>query len=556
MASNTLKIRISLCNKTAEQFNADTSTVWLKGELLVETDTRKIKIGDGVNTYANLSYVNITPEEAQSLINATSHTHSNKSVLDATTASFTTALKNKLDGVATGAEVNVQSDWNVTDTGSDAFIKNKPTSMPASDVSAWAKAPKKPTYTATEVGADPSGSASNALNTAKEYTNTKINDLISGAPETLDTLKEVADAIEANKDVVTALNEAIGTKASASDLSTHTGNADIHVTAAKKTNWDAAYTHSQAAHAPSNAEKNTIISIKKNGTALTPDSNRAVNVTVPTKVSELTNDSGYKTTDNNTTYTLGVAANSATNGNAKIRLTAGGSGSGSQDLTVKGSGATNVTTDANGIIVVSSTDTKYTHPSFTARTEGLYKITVNSNGHVTAATAVSKEDITGLGIPAQDTTYNAAGSGLGLVKSGGDVTITNGVITVNDNSHAHTIANVTGLQTALDGKAATEHGTHVTFSTTVPKVAGTAAVGTATTVSRSDHVHPVQTTVSGNSGTTTKLKTARNISISGGATGTATSFDGSKDISIPITALNAMLLSIADGDTLIIDGTV
>ena len=39
---------------------------------------------------------------------------------------FTTALKDKLNGIATGAEANVQSDWNVTDTSSDAFIKNKP----------------------------------------------------------------------------------------------------------------------------------------------------------------------------------------------------------------------------------------------------------------------------------------------------------------------------------------------------------------------------------------------------------------------------------------------
>ena len=34
---------------------------------------------------------------------------------------------------------------------------------------------------------------------------------------------------------------------------------------------------------------------------------------------------------------------------------------------------------------------------------GLYKITTNSEGHVTAATAVAKSDITALGIPAQDT---------------------------------------------------------------------------------------------------------------------------------------------------------
>lgn len=34
--------------------------------------------------------------------------------------------KTKLDGIAYGAEVNVQSDWNVTDDTSDAFIRNKP----------------------------------------------------------------------------------------------------------------------------------------------------------------------------------------------------------------------------------------------------------------------------------------------------------------------------------------------------------------------------------------------------------------------------------------------
>lgn len=43
------------------------------------------------------------------------------------TNDFTTTLKNKLDGIASGAEVNVQSDWNVTNTSSDAYIKNKPT---------------------------------------------------------------------------------------------------------------------------------------------------------------------------------------------------------------------------------------------------------------------------------------------------------------------------------------------------------------------------------------------------------------------------------------------
>ena len=49
----------------------------------------------------------------------------------------------------------------------------------------------------------------------------------------------------------------------------------------------------------------------------------------------------------------------------------------------------------------------YTHPAHDAAPEGLYKVTVDALGHVTATTAVAKADITGLGIPAQDTTYTA-----------------------------------------------------------------------------------------------------------------------------------------------------
>lgn len=40
---------------------------------------------------------------------------------------YTTAEKNKLSGIATGAEVNVQADWNQTDNTADDYIKNKPT---------------------------------------------------------------------------------------------------------------------------------------------------------------------------------------------------------------------------------------------------------------------------------------------------------------------------------------------------------------------------------------------------------------------------------------------
>lgn len=39
---------------------------------------------------------------------------------------FTSALKTKLEGIAAGAEVNVQADWNESDSSSDAYIANKP----------------------------------------------------------------------------------------------------------------------------------------------------------------------------------------------------------------------------------------------------------------------------------------------------------------------------------------------------------------------------------------------------------------------------------------------
>lgn len=49
---------------------------------------------------------------------------------------------------------------------------------------------------------------------------------------------------------------------------------------------------------------------------------------------------------------------------------------------------------------------KYVHPTHTAKTSGLYKVTVDGSGHVSGTAAVAKSDITGLGIPGQDTTYS------------------------------------------------------------------------------------------------------------------------------------------------------
>lgn len=80
---------------------------------------------------------------------------------------------------------------------------------------------------------------------------------------------------------------------------------------------------------------------------------------------------------------------------------------------------------------------------------------------------------------------------------------------------------------------------NLSASTTLPKAPGAAAAGTETDFARGDHVHPLQTSVTGNAGTATKLQTARMIN--------GIAFDGSDDITVTVgTTLTATL---AAGET-------
>ena len=97
----------------------------------------------------------------------------------------------------------------------------------------------------------------NAKKLATEsYVNNKVSGLVDSAPETLDTLKELATALGNDPNFATTISNQIGNKVDKVDgkgLSTN------DLTDALKSNYDAAYTHSQSAHAPSNAQKNSDI---------------------------------------------------------------------------------------------------------------------------------------------------------------------------------------------------------------------------------------------------------------------------------------------------------
>lgn len=133
------------------------------------------------------------------------------------------------------------------------------------------------------------------------------------------------------------------------------------------------------------------------------------------------------------------------------------------------------------------TDTKYTHPGYTAKSSGLYKITVDGTGHVSATTAVTKSDITALGIPGQDTntTYSTGTSSTpGLAKlytgtgSATDGTMTQKAITDGLNSksgigHTHNYAGSSSAGGAADSAIKLNTSRNITIGNSTKSFDGT-----------------------------------------------------------------------------------
>ena len=107
----------------------------------------------------------------------------------------------------------------------------------------------------------------------------------------------------------------------------------------------------------------------------------------------------------------------------------------------------------------------------------------------------------------------------------------------------------------------TQQDNTVAKTTTTPKANGTAAIGSETKYAAGDHVHPLQTTISGNAGTATTLQTARTIdgvSFNGSANiihfGTSSSAASAKS-STGATSVSANTLSAGRVYLFVYDGT-
>jgi hypothetical protein len=191
------------------------------------------------------------------------------------------------------------------------------------------------------------------------------------------------------------IDSKLSSKADSTSLTAHTNNSDLHVTASNKTNWNAAYTHSQAAHAPSNAEvnQNAFSNVAIGDTTIAADTKTDTltfvagnNVTITPNA---TNDS-VTISATNTTYTHPTTA-----GNKHIP-SGGSSGQilkWSSDGTAvwgneSGGGEKIVTTTGTGESYIASVD------GITALTSGISFVMIP---HVTSAKTMPTLNVNGLG---------------------------------------------------------------------------------------------------------------------------------------------------------------
>lgn len=187
----------------------------------------------------------------------------------------------KLAGIQSGAEVNVQSDWNQSSSSADDYIKNKPTIPTVNNA----------TLTIQKNGSTVQTFTANASSnkTANIVVPTKTSDLT---------------------------NDGDGTNAFA------TVN---NIPAAQvNSDWNAASGVAQILNKPTiPTVNNATLTIQKNGTNVqtftaNSSTNKTANITVPTKVSELTNDSGYTTNTGTITAVQANGTSVATSGTANI----------------------------------------------------------------------------------------------------------------------------------------------------------------------------------------------------------------------------------------------
>ena len=210
---------------------------------------------------------------------------------------FTTTFKNKLNGIATGAEVNVQSDWNIADTSSDAFIKNKPaiptkTSDLTND-SGFITSAAVPTKTSDLT--NDSGFITNQVNNlANYYDQTAINSMFNALDVPTKTSELVNDSGFLTTIPIASASTLGGVKIGNGINVAADGTISAAISASPDWN-DITNKPTGVSYWTNDAGYITSADIPTKTSDLTNDSDFVTSADVPTKTSDLTNDSGFIT---------------------------------------------------------------------------------------------------------------------------------------------------------------------------------------------------------------------------------------------------------------------
>ena len=192
-------VEAELSKKAPMAHTHPTATTEASG-LMSSTDKSKLDgIAEGANNYVHPTAHNasmITESTTKRFVSDTEKaTWNAKASTSVATQSanglMASADKIKLDGIATGANNYVHPNNASTRHVTDTQIAN------------W---DAKETTTGSQAKAD------KALTDAKSYTDTKVASLVSSAPETLDTLQELADALGNDPNFATTVATQIGGK--------------------------------------------------------------------------------------------------------------------------------------------------------------------------------------------------------------------------------------------------------------------------------------------------------------------------------------------------------
>ena len=143
------------------------------------------------------------------------------------------------------------------------------------------------------------------------------------------------------------------------------------------------------------------------------------------------------------------------------------------------------------------------------------------------------------------TTAEGVLTNLGITATIAELNFVDGVTSsIQEQLNSKAAINHASADTSYGVGSATNYG-HVKAATDVPLIAsGTGSVGTDNGLyARADHVHPEQINITGNAASASKLETARTISISGGATAAGIEFNGTNNVPLIVTSLDATLLT-------------